>query len=187
MQQKNRGTSAALRLAAGIVLLCSGPVFAQINLEAYRDYFLVGQYGEVCTMCEVVVLCETGDAPPEHSLVPEQGSFTLYHLETRSFWSQIATIWEWFINNFRSEQLAARGHTRPAMVYTVSNGAWADVEVIEARLVLDPGVVELGDRTINRVNRQWLISASSQPLGYCQRLPLWESLDAIQAHTGDGQ
>ncbi len=54
MQQKNRGTSAALRLAAGIVLLCSGPVLAQINLEAYRDYFLVGPYGEVCTMCEVV-------------------------------------------------------------------------------------------------------------------------------------
>ena len=186
MQQKNRETSATSRLAVGIVLLCAWPVFAQINIEAYRDYFLVGPYGEVCTMCEMVVLCEAGAAPPEHSAVPEQGSFTLYHLETRSFWSQIATIWEWFINNFRSEQLAAQGHTRPAIVYTVTGGQWAEVEVIEARLVLDPGVVELGDRTIDRVNRQWLSSASSQPLGYCQRLPLWESLETIQQHTGDG-
>ena len=55
MQQKNRETSATSRLAVGIVLLCSWPVFAQINIEAYRDYFLVGQYGEVCTMCEMVV------------------------------------------------------------------------------------------------------------------------------------
>ncbi len=186
MQQKNREASATSRLAVGIVLLCAWPVFAQINIEAYRDYFLVGPYGEVCTMCEMIVLCEAGGGPPEHSAVPEQGSFTLYHLETRSFWSQIATIWEWFINNFRSEQLAAQGHTRPAIVYAVTDGQWTDVEVIEARLILDPGVVELGDRTIDRVNRQWLISASSQPLGYCQRLPLWESLEAIQQHTGNG-
>ena len=186
MKQKNRGAKTAIRLAVGIVLLCSGPVLAQINIEAYRDYFLVGPYGEVCTMCEMVVLCEAADAPPERSVVPEQGSFTLYHLETRSFWSQLATIWEWFINNFRSEQLAAQGHTRPAIVYTVSEGEWAGVEVIEARLILDPGVVELGNRTIDRVNRQWLNASTSRPLGYCQRLPLWESLDVIQQRGGDG-
>jgi hypothetical protein len=31
---------------------------AQVNSDAYRDYFLIGQFGEVCTLWEAVVLCE---------------------------------------------------------------------------------------------------------------------------------
>ena len=55
------------------------PVRAQVNIDAYRDYFLVGRFGEVCTMCEVVVLCEEGDAKPSDDAVPAAGDFTLYH------------------------------------------------------------------------------------------------------------
>jgi|TARA_B110000881_G_C18298132_1_gene375611 hypothetical protein len=29
-----------------------------VNSDAYRDYFLIGQFGEVCTLWEAVVLCE---------------------------------------------------------------------------------------------------------------------------------
>ena len=42
MQQKNRETSATSRLAVGIVLLCSWPVFAQINTgEIYSSLGLL--------------------------------------------------------------------------------------------------------------------------------------------------
>src|SRR5210317_1358986 len=90
----------------------SATLLAQVNMDAYRDYFLVGQFGEVCTMCEVTVLCEAGSELPADDAVPTGGDFTLYHLQTRTFWSQISTIWEWFISNFRQDELAARGHTR---------------------------------------------------------------------------
>jgi hypothetical protein len=163
-----------------------GSAVAQVNLDAYRDYFLVGQFGEVCTMCEVVVLCEAGDAPPEHTAIPDGGSFTLYHLETRTFWSQVSTIWEWFISNFRAESLASRGHTRPVNVFEVNDGTWSAGRQEVARLVLEPGVLEFGNRTIDRVSRAWQDAATGETVGYCQRLPLWESLETINARAGSG-
>jgi hypothetical protein len=159
------------------------PAAGQVNNPAYADYFLIGQFGEVCTMCEVTVLCETADAPPEHASVPESGSFTLYHLQTRTFWSQVSTIWEWFVRNFGSEPLAQRGHTRPVHVYEVTAGQWAPMNVVEGRLVLDPGVIEFGAATIDRVDRRWIDASTSQPTGFCQRLPLWDALEVIAVQS----
>lgn len=176
-----------LRLWVAIAaMLCGGHASAQVNIDAYRDYFLVGRFGEVCTMCEVAVLCEAADALPDYSQIPAEGSFTIYHLQTRTFWSQVSTIWEWFIANFSAAPLAARGHTRPVYVYSVIAGEWQPREIVEARLVLDPGVLELGATEINRVNRQWRDAATQRPIGYCQRLPLWDALDAIAQRSVEG-
>ncbi len=51
--------------------------------------------------------------------------------------------------------------------------------VVEARLVLEPGILKFPETIVDRVNRRWLDADTQQPLGYCQRLPLWESLEAI--------
>ncbi len=173
-------------LVALVVLLIYGSANAQVNIDAYRDYFLVGRFGEVCTMCEVTVLCESADAVPEYSEIPASGSFTIYHLQTRTFWSQVSTIWEWFISNFSAAPLAARGHTRPVHIHTVTDGEWQPRKIVEARLVLDPGVLEFGDTWINRVNRQWFDAATRQPIGYCERLPLWEALETISEQSPEG-
>jgi|GEM_PF-361448 len=167
----------------GLTMLSAWPAAAQVNAEAFREYFLVGQFGEVCTMCEVVVLCEQGEAPPTYETVPGSGTFTLYHLETRTFWSQISTIWEFFISNFTTDSLAKRGHGRPVNIYQIENGAWASQVRIEGRLILDPGVLEFGSENIDRVNREWLSASTGDGLGYCQRLPLWDSLDTIAANS----
>ena len=164
-------------------LLMAAPAGAQVNVDAYRDYFLVGRFGEVCTMCEVVVLCQSGNAPPEEQAVPAQGDFTLYHLQTRTFWSQISTIWEWFISNFTAVELAARGHTRPVHVYSVTEGNWRDKVVVEGRLVLEPGVLEFGEQRIDRINRAWLRAETGDALGYCTRLPLWDALASIETNA----
>jgi len=166
-------------------LLIGGPVLAQVNSEAFRDYFLVGQFGEVCTMCEVTVLCEAGDEIPDYAGVPtgEGRTFTLYHLQTRTFWSQMSTIYEWFMSNLSSDGLATRGHTRPVFVYEVTGGAWSPRETVEARLVLEPPVLEFGSRHIDRTSQAWLDGKTGAQLGYCQRLPLWGALDSIAANS----
>ncbi len=176
----------AVLLAALLALFAvtpAAPVGAQVNIDAYRDYFLVGRFGEVCTMCEVVVLCEEGSEPPEAQEIPSEGDFTLYHLQTRTFWSQLSTIWEWFISNFTAADLAQRGHTRPVHVYSVSGGDWPARTVIEGRLILEPGVLEFGARRIDRVNRAWLRADTGEALGYCARLSLWEALESIEANA----
>jgi hypothetical protein len=156
---------------------------AQANDPAYADYFLVGRFGEICTMCEVVVLCEAG---PEttRAEVPDDGDFTLYHIRTRTFWSQIATIWEWFVANFSSGSLAA-GHSRPVDVYEIERGTWSQSRTVDARVSLDPPTIVLDDHVIDRVGRRWSDRDARVPVGFCQRLPLWESLDTIAAESGE--
>jgi len=175
-----------LRLPLIIAVLMTSSAFAQVNIEAYRDYFLVGQFGEVCTMCEVVVVCERGSDFPAEDSLSDTGDYLIYHLQTRTFWSQISTIWEWFISNFTADALAARGHTRPVHVYTVVGGIWSAKEIIEGRLVLDPGVLEFGDYTIDRVTRAWQEEDTGARVGYCSRLPLWDTLETIAARTPQG-
>jgi len=170
-------------ITLSLSLLFTGPGQAQVNADAFREYFLVGQFGEVCTMCEVVVLCEQGEAPPTYEAVPGSGTFTLYHLETRTFWSQISTIWEFFISNFTTDSLAKRGHARPVNVFRIDDGTWTSQETIEGRLILDPGILEFGTANIDRVNQEWLDALTGGGLGYCQRLPLWDSLDTIAANS----
>lgn len=188
MDWRVSGCASACRwLLVAAVLTMAAPARAQVNIDAYSDYFLVGRFGEVCTMCEVVVLCQAGELPPAADTVPPGGGFTLYHLQTRTFWSQMSTIWEWFISNFTAEDLAARGHTRPVHVYRVDGGQWSSKEVVEARLVLNPGVLEFGDRNIDRISRAWSRKDTGAEVGYCSRLPLWDALESIEANTLVGE
>lgn len=183
---KSRARRMSIRMSLAMILIGLSPSMAQVNIEAYRDYFLVGRFGEVCTMCEVVVLCQAGDERPSDEGVPGQGDFTLYHLQTRTFWSQVSTIWEWFISNFSSASLAARGHTRPIYVYRIGGGAWSGPEVIEGRLILEPAVLEFDEFNIDRIERVWRLADTGEPVGYCSRLPLWESLESIEANAPGG-
>ncbi len=164
-----------------LLLVLSGTASAQVNNPAYANYFLVGQFGEVCTMCEVIVYCSEDiyDTPLE--ALPEDGSYTVYHLQTRTFWSQVSTIWEWFITNFQQDSLARQGHTRPVWVYEINAGNWSGPEIVEGHLALEPAVITLGDRRIDRVERRWLSGSDNQLEGFCQRMPLWESIEMIEA------
>jgi hypothetical protein len=173
-------------LAAGLLTVPLLPAYGQVNNKAYADYFLVGQFGEVCTMCDVMVLCEAGTSPPTHQAVPADGSFTLYHIQPRTFWSQVGTIWEWFIANFSSKQLES-GHRRPVTIYTIDDGTWAPAVAGELHIALDPPLLATSDgREIERIGRRWRQSTPSAELGWCQRVPLWEALDVIDRHSTGG-
>jgi hypothetical protein len=166
--------------------LAAGVAQAQVNDPRFRDYFLVGQFGEVCTMCEVAVLCQAGDAPPVADAVPESGDFTLYMLHTRTFWSQVSTIWDWFISNFSSAPLVG-GHSRPVTVYTVASGAWSPPAAHSMHISLEPGLLAMDDGyEVDRITRRWQRSGGGEPLGYCARLPLWDTLSVIEARAPRG-
>jgi len=168
------------------VQLVAGAAQAQVNDPRFRDYFLVGQFGEVCTMCEVAVLCQAGDTAPPATAVTASRDFTLYMLHTRTFWSQVSTIWDWFISNFTSAPLVG-GHERPVTVYTIANGAWSPPAEHSMHISLDPGLLAVDDgREVDRITRRWQRSGTREPLGYCVRLPLWDTLSVIDARAPRG-
>ena len=184
MQRSKRQLWAA---CAGAVLFAAltlaVPVRAQVTVDAYRDYFLYGRFGEVCTMCEVVVLCQASDDPPPEDAVPSGGDFTLYHLQTRTFWSQMSTIWEWVLFQLRAGR-TRRARAYPAGARVSRNGRIVvPREIVEARLVLEPGVLEFGDRNIDRVTRAWSGADTDAAPGFCSRLPLWDALESIEANA----
>ena len=169
---------AVLALLVAVTL----PAAGQINSEKYAGLLLVGQFGEICTMCEAVVLCEASPTPPAHGQVPAAGSFTLYRLHTRSFLSQVSTIWEWFVANFSTAGLVA-GHTRPVTIHVVEQGTWQPPVEAEMRVSLEPPRLAAGDDSeIDRRDRSWRRSSTGASIGYCERLPLWPALEAIAAH-----
>lgn len=174
-------TLTAIALVA-TALLSATPATAQVNDPRFASYFLVGQFGEVCTMCEVAVVCQAGDVPPADTAVPAAGDFTLYLLRTRTFWSQVSTIWDWFISNFSSAPLVG-GHERPITVYAVTDGRWSAPAERMARLALEPPLLTIDDgHEIERTARRWQ-RTGGEPLGYCARLPLWDTLDVIAAQA----
>jgi len=182
---QHRLRSITAQLCAGLLIILFTPAHGQVNNEKYRDYFLVGEFGEVCTMCEIIVLCEKTATVPTYDSIPADGEFTLYHLQTRTFWSQITTIWDWFIANFSAASLA-QGHERPVWIYTSSTDAWSGPEIANARIALEPPLLTFGDKRIDRINQAWLAADDASPLGYCQRLPLWESLEIIEQKNDRG-
>lgn len=177
---------ALLATLVATLQLAAGTAQAQVNDPRFSDYFLVGQFGEVCTMCEVAVLCQAGDAPPAAEAIRADGSFTVYLLHTRTFWSQVSTIWDWFISNFSSAPLVG-GHDRPVTVYTVANGAWSPPAEHSMHISLEPGLLAMDSgEEVDRVTRRWQRAGGGEPLGYCARLPLWDTLSVIDARAPRG-
>ena len=182
MNRRKQTSAVSIRSGSVALLACLllplGAI-AQVNNPAYRNYLLVGQFGEICTMCEAIVYCDADINATPRDEIPDSGSFTVYHLQTRTFWSQIATIWEWFVTNFSSESLARSGHSRPVHIFHVEAGRWTPPEFLDAHLSLEPAFITIGDIKIDRIEGRWLEAADSHLIGFCQRLPLWTSLEQI--------
>lgn len=169
----------AVVLSIVMMLPAASCSFAQPNHEMYKDYLLYSEFGEFCTMCEAILLCEERQVPIAQQRIPDNTNFILVYLQTRTFWSQIATIWEWFIYLFDPLD----GHNRPVQIYAVQQGQWAEAVETQAHISAVAATIAIGDWRIDRKSGQWRVQSSGQSLGYCQRLPLWESLARIELET----
>ena len=166
------------KLIFTILILLSLEVRSQ-NSVIQEELLLYSQFGEFCTMCEAVLLCEEGEEK-SYNFIPNTGNFTLYHLRTRTFLSQISTIWEFFIKNFDGYEI--KGHKRPVNIITIDSNQWSKSMTSDAEISIDPGLIYIEDRMINRVNNEWMNNAN-ESIGFCYRLPLWASIEKIEKKT----
>lgn len=167
---------ACLRMVAFTVLL------AQASLSAAQprstEHLLLGsEFGEFCTMCEAFLLCSR-EHNASYERLPADGNYTLYYFPTRSFWQQIATIWEWFKMMF----VPMNTHNRPLQV-TVSRDGQRDISQAETTFSIEPARIYVPQAYIDRNNGQWH-DAQHNPIGQCQRLPLWQTLDELKTLEG---
>ena len=166
------------KLIFTILILLSLEVSSQ-NSVIQEELLLYSQFGEFCTMCEAVLLCEESEEK-SYNFIPNTGNFTLYHLRTRTFLSQISTIWEFFIKNFDGYEI--KGHKRPVNIITIDSNQWSKSMTSDAEISIDPGLIYIEDRMINRVNNEWMNNAN-ESIGFCYRLPLWASIEKIDKKT----
>ena len=166
------------KLIYTILILLSLEVSAQ-NSVIKEELLLYSQFGEFCTMCEAILLCEEGEER-SYNFIPNTGNFTLYHLRTRTFLSQISTIWEFFIKNFDGYKI--KGHKRPVNIITIASDQWSKPMISNAKISIDPDLIYIEDRMINRVNSEWM-NNTNESIGFCYRLTLWASMEEIGKKT----
>ena len=158
-----------------IFFLLALDIQAQEIKNKKDELLLYSQFGEFCTMCEATIVCSDKSGMTSESFLDNE-SYTLIHLETRTFWSQISTIWEFFVRNFEGYEV--KGHSRPVNLYYSQDGKWSKIEVADARISVDPNLIQIKQFVIDRVSREW-ISQDDQSLGTCERAPLWKTLEYI--------
>ena len=67
-----------------------------LNIQAQEiknkkdELLLYSQFGEFCTMCEATIVCSDKPGITGESFLDDE-SCALIHLETRTFWSQMAS------------------------------------------------------------------------------------------------
>ena len=148
---------------------------AQEMKSKNSELLLYSQFGEFCTMCEATLVCTEGGSNIDDTFLDRE-SYLLIHLQTRTFWSQISTIWEFFIRNFDGYQIKV--HSRPVKIYSSDKGSWFDIENTTAEISVDPNLIKIKQFFIDRETQNW-IDHTEVSLGSCKRLPLWETLAYI--------
>jgi len=111
---------------------------------------LATNYGELCSVCEGFLKCRMGTASaPADDL-------TVYHIEIKDFWQQVATIGDWFMVMFRQ----AQDERRHLTIYTRSAGPGGrTVRVVlpdqEAHLSLQRARIDVPGAWIDRGSGAW--------------------------------
>lgn len=155
------------------VLTPSSTAQAPDNLATpdWGDYpLLMSQFGELCTMCEAYLKCI-----PNPTAADAGRNETLYFFQTKTFWGQIATIWDYFAMWFDP----VTSEKRPATIYRIATPDSENAVVpTEAYLSVIEDKIEIDGTWINRESGAWF-AADGSTIGKCSRKGIGESMAAI--------
>ena len=123
--------------------------------DTAHDSHLI-QINIYCTTCDDFIRCQSGNE-----------AYTLYRLRAKTFWAQIATIWDYLIARIRPKTT----DTRPLTVYLASgehkkllrDGLSAQIDLVAATIVLPEARIDMREG-------EWR-GATGEPQGRCAILP----------------
>jgi hypothetical protein len=137
----------------------------------WGDYpLLMSQFGELCTMCEAYLKCEADGLSN-----PDSEAFTLYYFQTKTFWGQIATIWDYFAKWFDP----VTSENRPATIYRFQkNSRISEPVPTKTNLSVADSRIDIDNTWIDRDGSTWH-NRSGDVIGTCKRLSIPESMAMI--------
>ena len=128
----------------------------------------------LCTTCDDFLRCELSGS--------ERGGqdYRLYRLREKSFWAQIATIWDYLVQLVRRKTT----DTRPLTIYE-NRGAIRQVMNTEGRAQVDAaaGLIRLPDASIDMRNGDWR-TLDGTVQGQCRTLPRREGYAWVRSMLG---
>ncbi len=152
-------------IVIGVVIVL-GACSPQGTVET--DFDLKIMISELCTTCNDVLRCEQSADRPAGELPP----IVVYNLLEDSVWAQIATIWEYLIQNIRPKIQDERAMTIYAVEAADSGSAQvitdqqAIVDAVNRRVLVPGAYVDQRD------GRWYQLDAADQasPIGQCELL-----------------
>ncbi len=140
----------------------------------WGDYpLLMSQFGELCTMCVAYLQCQTDESGETTTK-----DFALYYFETKTFWGQIAIIWDYFAVWFDP----VTSENRPATIYRFAGNDQAKIKVpTTAYLSEVDAKIEIDNTWIDRDTSDWY-ALSGERIGSCRRLGIPESVHMITSN-----
>jgi hypothetical protein len=128
----------------------------------------------LCSTCDDFLRCDASGVSQESK------SYRLYRLREKSFWAQIATIWDYLIQLFRRKTT----DVRPLSIYE-NQGAIRRVATVDAEARVDAAVaiIQLPDSTIDMRNGEWR-TRTGELRGQCRTLPRREGYAWVRAMLG---
>jgi len=123
-------------------------------------------------MCEAYLRCKA--TPAVSTEESDETAFTLYYFQTKDFWQQIATIWDWFVHLIDPVQ----SQNRPMTVYEktgdVNNNRQTKL-ITTAFLSLEEARIEVPHAWIDRHDGAWY-SEKGARLGQCTRVAIVDAM-----------
>ena len=121
-------------------------------------------------MCEAYVKCE-----PNVGRQNSASGYVLYYFQTKTFWGQIATIWDYFAVWFDP----VTSENRPATIYRFTDNAENMVSTpTTTYLSVADSRIDIDQTWIDRDTHAWNDNAGNV-IGHCNRLGIPESMELV--------
>lgn len=146
---------------------------AQPTGSADESYAI--KFNLYCTTCDDFLQCR-----PEADRSVASDHYTLYRLQAKSVWGQIATIWDYLIARIRPKI----SDSRPLTIYEDFNGQKrVRIEGAEAQVNLKTSTIVLPDSRIDMRDGHWH-TADGGVLGRCEAMTRREGYAFVRALLG---
>ena len=134
----------------------------------------------LCTTCDEFLRCAAAPTPDAAAKLVAGAEWRVYRLREKSFWAQVAPIWDYLVQWIRRKTTDAR----PLSLYVERNGRRSITDPPSmAQLDFVAGRIGLHDSNVDMRDGTWT-SLSGEPLGRCEQMTRRDGYAMVRRFLG---